>query len=229
MEAEEAERLAPKYAMSYLNILRIGVGKGRLLHRLTQFVRLEENTGYECCKNTERVFWLPLADVEQATTRISKLWGPELKTFTELLVGGGQSASASPESALQLVEEMGSVGRVQQYLEGSWQQTLLKEFQMTESSVHEVFMEFIEHCYPSTYMSMESFRVYFLKYGLALENDRLLRLFTAFSQCLDQRRPNCVDFHDFITSLLCIEPNCPSKLEGRYRFIFRYEGFCLLF
>lgn len=223
MEAEEAERLAPKYAMSYLNILRIDVGKGRVLHRVTQLVRLEENAVYECCRNTERVFWLPLADVEQATTRITKLWGPELKTFTQLIAG----QPASPESAFQLVDEMGS--RLQ-YLQGSWQETLLNEFKMTESSVHEVFMEFIEHCYPSTYMSRESLRVYFLKYGLALEDERLLRLFNAFSQCLDQKRPHCVHFHEFITSLLCIEPNCPSKLEGRHRFIFRYKHlFCIFY
>lgn len=143
MDGEEAALKAPKYSMAFLNILRLVLPSKKVVVRLGQFVRLESNPNFECCRNTERVNWLPLVDIQ--TNEIPKLWGPELQQLTAQLAAAEQS---------QLVQEFTASSTVAILKEenGTWQQELLRTFKLTERHVHELFLDYIEHCWPALYM-----------------------------------------------------------------------------
>lgn len=209
MDGEEAPLKAPKYIMSFLNIFRLVLPSKKVVVRLGQFVGLEHNPNFECCRVTERVNWLPLADIQSES--IAKLWGPELPQLTAQLVASKQS---------QLVQEFNAASTVAilKVENSSWQLELLRTFKLTQRHVYELFTDYLEHCSPSLYMCAESFRVYFFKYDIVLTEEHLGRLFKAF--CQADERPNFIEFNKLLIALVTMGPGCPSKLEARYRFIF---------
>jgi len=70
------------------------------------------------------------------------------------------------------------------------------------------------------YRCLESFYVYFLKYGLVFNKTQIGRLFNAFCLLADDRRL-FLDFHEFLIALITMEPQCSNKLEARLHLIFR--------
>lgn len=206
MDAEEAEKTAPIYTMSYLHMLRIQLPSSKMILRLTQFVHLQKNEFFQCCVNTNRVNWMPSSEI--MANRIPKVWGPELRILTSMLV------SAQPH----IISEFTLSNTLYYlYLNDSPEQKVLMQFQMTDTQIFEVYQDYVEHCYPSFYVSFESFRAYFIKNGHDRDDIKLFRLFNAFSV----HRRSFIDFHEFLIGLLIIEPNCPNNLDARLHFVYR--------
>ena len=140
---EQVNRIIPDCDLAYRHILRLQMPSRKVITRLTLFACLKKNNqeNATCCISTNRVNWLPVADIQQ--NRVAKVWGPELRILTAML--------AEPQP--QIVNEF-SLNHTLYYwhLDGSWQQDLLKAFKLTESHVYEIYTDFIEHCYPSFYM-----------------------------------------------------------------------------
>ena len=211
MEADDAERISPVYQMNYLQIFRLHLPSNKVVLRLSRFIKLEKNPAFECCRNTDRVNWLSVADV--LNNRMTKVWGPELHDLVAMVL-------PQPLPIPQIVQEFTSRNALYYlYLNGSAQQELLASAKLTDNHVYEIYTDFAEHCYPSFNMCEESLRVYLLKYGIALDHIRLSRLFNAFR--MSHERRSFVDFHEFLIGLVAMEPNCSNKLEARTRFIFR--------
>lgn len=205
MDEEEAEKTAPVYQMSYLHMLRIQLPSRRMILRLTQFVHLDKSEYFSCCQNNDRVNWIPSHDI--LNNNIDKVWGPELKILTSMLV------SAQP----QIINEFTLSNTLYYlYLAGSPEQKVLQSLSMTEQLVFDIYIDYVEHCYPSFYMCFESFRAYLIKYGYQNDNCKLRKLFLAFAT---SKRP-FIDFYEFLIGLLIMEPKSCNNLESRNYFVF---------
>ncbi len=220
MDAEEAERQAPIYRMNYLHVMRLQLPSRRTVLRLSQFIYLEANPFFQCCRDTDRVSWLPVADVQQASASHRSLprplWGPEVRILTTMVTS----------TQRQVVNEF-TLSNALYYLNlgGSRQQEVLQAAKLMENHVLEIYSDYIEHCYPAFYMALESFRLYLLRFsggqsGVAsFEEKALERLFNAFR--LTEESRSFLDFHELLIGLAAFDPGCPNNLELRQRFIFK--------
>lgn len=216
MDAEEAEKTAPVYNMSYLHMLRLQLPSSRMILRLTQFVHLMKNEFFKCCQNNYQVNWIPSADI--LSNRVSNVWGPELKILTSMLV----------DTQPQIISEFTLNNTLYYlYLNDSPEQKLMLDAKMTDKIVYDIYSDYIEHCYPAFYMCFESFRAYLIKYGHQDDNTRLTYLFNAASTS----KRSFLDFHEFIIAILIMEPKCGLNklIEARISFIFRLTTTCQIF
>jgi len=208
MDADDAEKSSPIYKMSYLHIFRLQLPSKRIIQRLSQFIYLEPNPNFQCCRNTDRVNWIPVADIHQ--NQIPKLWGPELKILMSML-GAPQPQIVSEFTATNALYYL--------YLHGSKLQELLHQAKLCDAHIYEIYCFYVEHAYPSFYLCMEAFRVHFLKFGLAYDHVTLNRLFNAFR--LTEEKRSFLDFHEYLIGLVAFEPNCSNNLDARMQFIFK--------
>ncbi|KAH9497142.1 hypothetical protein DERF_013148 [Dermatophagoides farinae] len=227
-DAKEAERLAPKYRMQYLQILQIQLPlkltsktktkmTTKTVTRITQFIHLQSNHRKNCCENTMRVNWIALADIR--ARKIDKIWGPEIYQMVQMLL---TLESSSSSLSTKIIEEI----------------PLSNALANDHAAIIKIYGNFIKHCYPSTMMSYESFRSYFIKNGdPSLDKDRLLPLFRSFISINNleqnnhhhhhhyQKQDDFIDFHEFLIGLIAIDPKISDTLMVRLRFIFRYYDY----
>ncbi|OTF78328.1 hypothetical protein BLA29_007181, partial [Euroglyphus maynei] len=226
-DAKEAERLTPKYRMQYLQILRIQLPKKsstmKMVTRITQFVHLQSNHYDHCCENTMRVNWIKSDEI--LGRKIDKIWGPEIYSMVRLLLTL-QSSSLSRK----IIEEMPlSYALCLLKQTDTEEYDAIKHFNLANNHdiIIRIYGNFIQHCYPSTMMSYESFRSYFIKNcDSSLDKKRLLPLFRSFKhQSLQGHNDNddFIDFQEFLIGLIVIDPKTSDTLMARIRFIFRYE------
>lgn len=209
MEAEEAERQAPIYRMNYLHVMRLQLPSRKTVLRLSQFIYLEANPYFQCCRETERISWLPVADIQQ--NRLAAVWGPEVSILTTMVTA----------TQRQVVNEFTLLNALYYLnLRASRQQEVLQAVKLAENHVLEIYSDYIEHCYPAFYMCIESFRVYFLKLAITFEEKVLHRLFNAF-RLTDEGR-SFLDFHELLIGLAAFDPSCSNHFQLRLRFIFKY-------
>src|SRR5699024_9852812 len=103
-------------------------------------------------------------------------------------------------------------------LEQSAEQELLKSYHIRWEHILEIYENFLEHCYPSCYMSFESFKYYLIKYGFDRNDSRFRYLFNAFSLYGN----DYLDFHEILCGIIIMEPSKALNTEARLKFIFRY-------
>lgn len=206
MDADEAEKMAPDYLMSYLHIQRVELPTKTFI-RITQFVHLKKNPFFQCCQDTVKVNWVSSADV--LNNRLAKVWGPELKILSSMLMAHKPHII----SEYTLSHALSPL-----YAEKGDEHKLLQDMRMTDKKVRDIFNDFVEHCYPSLYMCFESFRAYFIRRGHPRDEAMLALVFNAF---FSQNR-TYLDFHEFLAGMLAMEPSCPAAQFVRLRLIARF-------
>ncbi|KAH9415422.1 hypothetical protein DERP_010278 [Dermatophagoides pteronyssinus] len=248
LDAKEAERLAPKYTMQYLQILRIQVPiksssssssssspttspklmmTTKTITRITQFVHLQSYD--HCCEDTMRVNWFKSTEI--LSRKIDKIWGPEIYTMLHTLDTSSSLLSAKiiEEIPLSYALDLLKQSDTDEY-------DALKYFNLANNHdiIIKIYGNFIQHCFPSTMMSLESFRSYFIKNcDSSLDKNRLLPLFRSFisSKKSETKQTNkhfnddFIDFHEFLIGLIVIDPQTSDTLMARIRFIFRYYDY----
>ncbi|KAH7643842.1 hypothetical protein HUG17_6204 [Dermatophagoides farinae] len=154
-----------------------------------------------------RVNWIALADIR--ARKIDKIWGPEIYQMVQMLL---TLESSSSSLSTKIIEEIPLSNAL-----GLLKQTNTEEFYALEhfnlandhAAIIKIYGNFIKHCYPSTMMSYESFRSYFIKNGdPSLDKDH-----------------DFIDFHEFLIGLIAIDPKTSDTLMARLRFIFRYYDY----
>lgn len=201
-----------------IEILRLQLPQtNRFITRLAFYVRLDSNIEqspdkFVCCQTSDRLDWLDLNHVRDGS--VENLWGPELVKFCP-------PANINPHMIAQKIEEFSSnqvfhfVSKdgIPRNIEESW----LKSVKVTENDVERLYYEFLEHCYPSYYMTSDSFRQCLLRLGLDLPDLNLDRLFIAFNYM----KNGFLCFHELLLGLVALEQDTPHD-EVRIKFVFRY-------
>lgn len=141
---------------------------------------------------------------------VDYLWGPELVEFGRII----------SNSVVQQVCEF-SLDEAFLYVPRepprNLEEAMLKSIHITEKDVERLYADFIDHCFPSFYQTLESFKCYMAKYGFEKNDNRLYLLFRSFNY----NNNGFLSFHELLIGLATIEPNT-SHGESRVKFIFRY-------
>ncbi|KAH9417130.1 uncharacterized protein LOC113789988 [Dermatophagoides pteronyssinus] len=199
-----------------IEILRLQLPQtNRFITRLAFYVHIDpEQTSdrFSCCQATDRLDWLDLNIVRDGC--VENLWGPELVKYCPAL-------NMTPQMMPQKIEEFSSsqvfhfVSKdgTPKNIEESW----LKSVKITENDVERLYYEFLEHCYPSYYMTSDSFRQCLFRLGLDLPDLNMDRLFIAFNYM----KNGFLSFHELLLGLVALEQDTPHD-EVRIKFVFRY-------
>ncbi|OTF73023.1 hypothetical protein BLA29_000305 [Euroglyphus maynei] len=191
-----------------IEILRLQLPQtNRFITRLAFYVRLDSSIEqssdkFTCCQTTDRLDWLDLNHVRDGS--VENLWGPELVKFCP---------PVNMMTAQKIEEFSSSQDGIPRNIEESW----LKSVKITENDVERLYYEFLEHCYPSYYMTSDSFRQCLLRLGLDLPDLNMDRLFIAFNYM----KNGFLCFHELLLGLVALEQDTPHD-EVRIKFVFRY-------
>lgn len=179
--------------------------------RQTYFVELNgsSNQQFVCCQDNKHVKWIAVDEL--LNNYVANLWGPELIQFLR---------QSMKKPILQQIQEY-SLEKAYHFLPRevprNIEESILRSARLTEKDVERLYTDFVEHCYPSTYQTFESFRCYMEKFGFNRRDCRLNSLFNAFNF----KNNGFLSFHELLLGLATIEPDTVHG-EWRVRFIFRY-------
>ena len=211
----------PKEIYSYkiLEVLRIQLPKTlRIVTRITCLIVLKKlrKLSPDLCPNhnkSDRIEWLDRDKVSQI-----EFWGPEVRLCL-LKYDQWQKDSTNTEKYQEIKEFF--IDDVYQYYgrtpPKNMEEYMLNTLAINEHVVDRLFIDFLEHCFPSFYMSRTSLIEYLCKYGVERTDSKLNNLFNAFSFY----GKKFISFHELLLGLAAIDPMAPHN-ETRYKFLFRY-------
>ena len=78
---------------------------------------------------------------------------------------------------------------------------------ITEKDIHLFFIQFIEHSFPSLYMTFHSFKHFLNNLGITMHVDLLEVIFE--TNIRDLLWTN-LSFDYLLIALICLDPNCPQ-------------------
>lgn len=198
-----------------INILRIQLPQVlSFVSRITYAVRIAKDTQWQCCQNDKRIQWFPAEDVMQGN--VERLWGPEPYLY-------GEEAMKSSVTNREIVEF--SLDDAMMYVPHETprnkEEEMLKSAIFTEKDISKLYSDFIQHCFPSHFMSYPSFVDYMSKIGWSSTDIRLHSIFRAFNY----RSTGFLSFHELLLGLGAIDQATqhgghPGELRCGY--IFRY-------
>lgn len=201
----------PKYTTQFVHMLHVQLPTDRHFVRLASFVQVEgNNEKFPCCQPTVHLNWVQSYDIIQ--DQVESLWGPEVKQFLNLLIRPEPiwMEEFSKTDALRLL----SPENAQPY-----QLKLLSSCKVNQETVQALFEDYIEHCFPATFMCLESLKAYLLKYGFNSKDARFIWICKAMA--FKHPGQGYLDFDEFLLGILCMEPTTEHN-EARMRMLFRY-------
>lgn len=206
----------PYQEMSSMHMLRLQLPHTRrFITRHIYYVKLdpEKSNGqpFKCCLNTKRLEWMSMETV--ANGLVKQSWGPEMAKFCSLAM-----TAFTQEIAEYTLED--ALAFVPRDPPRNLEESILRSIQITEKDVERLYLDFLDHCFPSAYKSIDSFKNYMKEYAFESNDTRLERLFKAFNQQNNGR----LSFHEFLIGLALMEPFSQHG-ELRTSFIFRYYDY----
>ncbi|KAH9389962.1 hypothetical protein TYRP_007511 [Tyrophagus putrescentiae] len=131
--------------------------------------------GFKCCTDTARLQWLAIDFVSQGFIR--NCWGPELVELARLVMEATRLQEQSVEQLFEILPRLdGPVQMHDTYTES------LRKIKTNKNDIERLFSDYLDHCYPSFYMTYDSFRHYLSRNGFEKNETRLKRFFRAFNR-----------------------------------------------
>ena len=93
----------------------------------------------------------------------------------------------------------------------------LKVIKTSNNDIERLFIDYLDHCFPSAFCTYDSFRHYMLKNNFENNDIKLKRLFHAFNRSGN----GFLSFNELLMGLILIERDTPH-VEFRIRFVFDY-------
>ena len=177
-------------------------------------VRLHsDNPVLQCCRKTSRIIWLDIEEI--SNNDIHYLWGPQLKTYSK---------------AFEKIFQRGFYHFFRTFFcimpQLQFDQEILESLSITKKQIHLFYIDFIEHCFPSVYMSFMSFKDYLGKYGFKTSDKPLKRIYKAFMKddLFTHHSEDDLLFEELLLGLAHIDPQSVFN-NSRLAFVFRYYDF----
>ena len=181
---------------------------------------------FTCCTDTTRLVWSELDFIAQGC--IQNCWGPELVEFGRQIMAATKAVSeqTSPQDGpyllRQRLQEFG-IDEIYEILprkdgpaENGFRESL-KNNKVSNADIEHLYSDFLDHCFPSFYMTYDSFRHYMIKNSFEINDIRLKRLFQAFNT----NQNGYISFNEMLIGLVSIERETPH-VEFRIKFVFDY-------
>ena len=179
--------------------------------RFVCFVRIHsDNPVLKCCPYNSNLAWYCENTIDDYIFEV--LWGPEMARF---IFKFDEYMNAIRNEYEIIQEHTPALGiyhcKIQQR---NMDLAILKYLNITEKDLHLFYIEFIEHCFPSVYLTFYSMEKFLENFDLTIPAYLVERFFNT-----DIR--NQFSFEDLLITLTCMDPHCPH-IERRFMFIFRY-------
>ncbi|RWS20761.1 Calcineurin-like protein phosphoesterase, partial [Leptotrombidium deliense] len=189
----------------------------RFVNRITflTYVNADEKNVNDCCKPLKSgITWVSVSEL--MGNRVADLWGPEPVVFVDAVSSGTMEKGAYTEYTLRDAMKYAPREPPKTY-----QDEMLKSAQFTEKDVQKLYAEFIQHAFPSQYMSAYSFANYMSKIGWKQGDLDLPSTFRAFGF----NNFAYLTFHEFLLGIAALDKHTnhgghPGELRCGY--IFRY-------
>ena len=172
-----------------------------------------------CCENTKTIQWFSGEDL--IGLRVRELWGPEPIVFAEAITTDRLNRVANyTEFTIKEVLKFSPKEPPKTY-----QEELVKAGGFDEKEILRLFGQFIQHTFPSQYMTLHSFDNFMTRVGLAdmaqgLQTD-MPSLFRAFAYT----GANYLSFNELLLGLCAMDRNTAHgghTGELRSSYVFRY-------
>lgn len=187
----------------------------KFITRLIYLVILEPRPS--CCKNTNYFIWAPIQDA--ISSKISNVRGPEVSFFSSLV----KTQTSKPVSsylvefglkdAFKFVPRNPTRARVDENATDNDSAGCLP---VKMSDIENLYADFIEHCFPSFFMTRESFQMFMVKHEIEMNPKVIYRYFQAFQY----RNKHYIQFHELLNGLYLIDPRTPHA-DTRFDLVFR--------
>lgn len=204
--------LTPFTAITLLEIQRVQLPQTlNFLQRMIFYVKLNpECTGLRCCTSSKTITWMTHKELAGG---LDNLWGPELVQYSRVV-------AANFEGYDERIEEF-NIDDVYLYSPRdpprNAEERMLLELNISEKTIEVLYNDFLDHCWPSLSLPIDSFKHYLRRYGLHPRDDRLNALFLAFNY----QKNGYVTFHELLLGLVALEPLAIHS-DTRIKFIFRF-------
>lgn len=239
---------SPFASFSLVHLLRVQLPQSeRFITRLVFLATLEDNTGQNrsscSCRNSlprdSPVRWYPL---EAAISgRLENAWGPEVAYFARLVASLGEGEEESNFSVGDESIQEYSLADAFMYKmppptendEGeeraSLRELLAQPSAISLSDVERAYADYLEHAFPSLFLSRTSFLFYLARHNILKEasaggGDLVKvgrRLFAAFSRRTGQQQQQYLSFTELLLGLAAIEQRTRNG-RARLAMVFRY-------
>lgn len=182
--------------------------------RLTFYVKLNPGKVDQalCCQPGEQLQWVSLDHINSRPV-LDHVWGPELN----------QNVRWTAKAYQQKIREY-DLARAYHYLPRpvprNVEEATLKTAGFSESDVERAYQDYLNHCFPSFFMPIYSFKNYMIKYGFETNEERLIKMFNSFNTF----KNGYLSYHELLIGLALIEPNAVHG-EQRSKFVFRFYDF----
>ncbi|KAI2811307.1 hypothetical protein BLOT_002481 [Blomia tropicalis] len=225
----------PFEKVSLHDITRIQMPNGKFITRYTFIARWKCNE-FSCCTDSLHLKWIPVNSIYEPTSKattkfyqnlIERFWGSEVGLYAvENKYEGVRTRynELSCNEVFRYVKRSDSDNNDNNGKARNATTELFIKFvtdsKFMEKDVIRLYSDFIQHCYPSTNMSLTSFTDYCRKTGLGKSfesNKQFSRLFRA----MNYKVKHYLTFNEFLLGLVCLDPESPHCLP-RYTFIFRF-------
>ena len=186
--------------------------------RLMCFVRLHsDNPVLKCCQRNAYLDWYDKIDEYLNLIRNqnkSEYWDPKVPRF----ICSFDFYMNSIRNEYEIIQDYKQTSGTH-YLKtkrSKMDLALLKYLNITEKDIHLFFIEFIEYCFPSVYMTSHSFKHFLKDRGLILPG-------CLIDEIMNYK--NCLSFGKLLIALIYMDPHCPHS-KSRIEFIFHYYYGC---
>ncbi|KAI2800517.1 hypothetical protein BLOT_011903 [Blomia tropicalis] len=203
----------PFSRVELMNVFRLQLPHTqRFLTRLIYYIPLNQTAvsekSFKCCQSTKSTEWESIESV--ARGEMKHPLGPELAKFSKLAL----KQFSQHFSEYRLSQAFKFVPRDPPQ---NSEETILKSVGITVTDVERLYVDYLNHCFPSSYCSFDSFQHYMEKYGFETDRTRMAGLFRSFQR----QNHSFLTYHEFLIGLALMEPSI-KHIDLRTRFIFRY-------
>ena len=190
--------------------------------RLQWYVQLDENalnkSHFKCCQSTDTLEWIDEKEfMNSSNTKWDKLWGLEplrLYNLLNLIIKKNIRPIGSIFEELNVDNAFRYVPRK---TPANNEEQLLASTNMTLKDIERLYLNYLDHCFPCTAMTLHSFKVYMNNIRVPYNDPRLNSFFRAF----DSKNNGSISFPEFLIGLACIDDKSHHN-ETRAKFILRY-------
>ena len=186
--------------------------------RFMCFVRLHsDNPVLKCCRSNPNLDWYDKMQIKNYY--YPHFWEPEATKFILKFDEYMKSIRNEYEIIQGLYPHYMPFSAM--YYSKSRQRKLkldvLKILNISEKDIQLFFIEFIEHCFPSVYMSFTSFKYFLQDLGLSIPSRLMKAIFKINNR-------NLLSFEELLIALSSLDPHCP-QICIRFKLIFNYYNF----
>ncbi|KAJ6219135.1 hypothetical protein RDWZM_004947 [Blomia tropicalis] len=185
-----------------------------------------DSTKIKCCEqsNDTQYGWYNLNEV--ANGRVVNLCGPEVSFFASRIISQNQIVipklvEYGLNSILRYVSDYEQInGNLDQDWNENSQELSALLINLTANDIERLYEDFIEHCFPSFFLTRQSFTMFMKQRQIESDTKILSRYFTIF--CIKSKQ--FLHFNELLFGLASIDHRTPHA-KARMLFIFNYYDY----